>query len=132
MDFSTVPTFTFRALYCFFVIEQGRSWNLHLIVTDHPTAAWIVRPLREAFPEPCPHCYAMLNRDVKFCKDVANLLISEGIKPKRTTLKSPWQNGIAERWIGGCRPDILDHAIILNETHFRNLLHDYLFYYHLD
>jgi hypothetical protein len=25
------------------------------------------------------------------------------------------QNGVAERWVGNCRRDLLDHAIVLNE-----------------
>jgi hypothetical protein len=25
------------------------------------------------------------------------------LKPKRTSVRAPWQNGIAERWMGGCR-----------------------------
>jgi putative transposase len=130
MDFFTVPTCTFRVLYCFFVIEHGRRKILYFNVTDHPTATWIVQQLREAFPESCPYRYAILDRDAKFGKDVANLLISTGIKPKRTSFKSPWQNGIAERWIGSCRQDILDHVIVLNESHARRLIRDYISYYH--
>ena len=50
--FFTVPTVTFRVLYCFFVIEHERRKILHCNVTPHPTAEWIVQQLREAFPEP--------------------------------------------------------------------------------
>jgi hypothetical protein len=53
MDFFTVPTVTFRVLYCFFVIERERRKILHCNVTQSPTAEWIVQQLREAFPEPC-------------------------------------------------------------------------------
>ena len=53
MDFFTVPTLTFRVLYCFFVIEHGRRRILHFNVTEHPTGLWIVQQLREAFPESC-------------------------------------------------------------------------------
>ena len=27
------------------------------------------------------------------------------LKPKHTSIQPPWQNGIAERWVGGCRRD---------------------------
>ena len=53
MDFFTVPTVTFRMLYCFFVTRHERRKILHCNVTQHPTAEWIVQQLREAFPEPC-------------------------------------------------------------------------------
>ena len=47
MDFFTVPTITFRVLYCFFVIEHGRRKMLHFNVTEYPTGSWIVQQLRE-------------------------------------------------------------------------------------
>jgi putative transposase len=60
MDFFTVPTLTFRVLYCFFVIEHGRRKILHFNVTEHPTGSWIVQQLREAFLESGPYRYAIL------------------------------------------------------------------------
>src|SRR5512132_2605565 len=55
-----------------------------------------------------------------------------GIKPVRTSIHSPWQNGTAERWIGSCRREWLDHVIPLNEQHLRRLGREYLAYYHQD
>ena len=104
MDFFTVPTLTFRVLYCFFIIEHGRRKILHFNVTEHPTAPWIVQQLREAFPKSCPYRYAILDRDAKLGKDVTDLLVSSGIKPKRISFQSPCQNGVAERWIGKLSP----------------------------
>jgi len=78
MDFLTVPTLTFRVLYCFFVIKHGRPKILHLNVTDHPTGPWIVQQLREAFPESCPYRYAILDRDGKFGQEVTAFLAASG------------------------------------------------------
>jgi putative transposase len=50
----------------------------------------------------------------------------------RTSFKSPWQNGTAERWVGSCRRDLLDHVIALNERHLKRLLAEYVRYYHDD
>ena len=121
MDFFTVPTLTFRLWYCFFVIEHGRRKILHFNVTEHPTGPWIVQQLREAFPDSCPYRYAILDRDTKFGKEPTDLLASRGIKPKRISFRSPWQNGVAERWIGSCRREVLDHVIVLNEVHLRRV-----------
>ena len=132
MDFFTVPTITFRVLYCFFVIEHGRRKILHLNVTEYPTSSWIAQQLREAFPEPCSYRYALLDRDSKFGKDVTDFLVSGGMKPKRIGYRCPWQNGISERWIGSCRRELLDHVVILNESHLRRLMRDYISYYHED
>jgi len=131
-DFFTVPTLTFKLLYCFFVIEHGRRRVLHFNITRHPTAEWVVQQLREAFPEAGPYRYAIFDHDSKFDVDVIAFLKSTGLEPKRTGLQAPWQNGTAERWVGSCRREILDHVIALNEQHLRRLIRDYVNYHHDD
>jgi putative transposase len=131
-DFFTVPTVTFQLLYCFFVIAHGRRRILHFNVTRHPTAEWVVQQLREAFPEASPYRYVILDRDSKFGDEVITFLKATGLQPKRTSVRAPWQNGIAERWIGSCRREILDHVIALNETHLLRLMRDYVNYHHQD
>ena len=131
-DFFTVPTVTFQVLYCFFVIEHGRRRILHVNVTRHPSAEWIVQQLREAFPEATSYRYAIFDRDSKFGGDVVAFLKATGLEPKPTSAQAPWQNGVAERWIGSCRREILDHVIALNEQHLRRLIRDYVKYYHED
>jgi hypothetical protein len=50
----------------------------------------------------------------------------------RTSFQSPWQNGVAERWVENCLHHLLDHVIALNEAHLKRLLSDYFGYYHED
>jgi putative transposase len=131
-DFITVPTVTFQLLYCFFVIEHGRRRILHFNVTRRPTAGWVIQQMREAFPEACQYRCAVFDRDSTFNADVVAFLKSTGLEPRRTSVQAPWQNGIAERWVGSCRREILDHVIALNEAHLRRLIRDYVNYYHDD
>jgi hypothetical protein len=63
---------------------------------------------------------------------VIAFLKATGLKPKRTSVQAPWQNGISERWVGSCRREILDHVIPLNEAHLRRLIRDYVDYHHED
>ena len=128
----TVPTLTFQLLYAFFVIEHGRRRVLHFNVTRRPTAEWVVQQLREAFPEAGPYRYAILDHDSKFDADVIAFLKATGLRPKRTSVQAPWQNGTAERWVGSCRREILDHIIALNEQHLRRLIREYVSYHHHD
>jgi transposase InsO family protein len=132
MDFFTVPTTTFRVLYCFFVIAHGRRKILHFNVAEHPTCAWIVQQLREAFPEDRAPQYLILDRDGQFNGEVVTMLEYLGSELIRTAYRSPWQNGVGERWVGSCRRELLDHVIVLNESHLRRLVRDYLKYYHDD
>jgi len=54
------------------------------------------------------------------------------LNPMRTSGRSPWQNGVAERWVGSVRHELLGHVIPLNEFHLRRLGREYLSYYHED
>ena len=132
MDFFSVPTLTFRLLYCFFVVDHHRRKILHFNVTAHPTAEWVCQQLREAFPDASPYKYAILDRDAKFSAEVLELLKSSGIEPKHTSIRSPWQNGTAERWVGSARRDCFDHVIALNEPHVRRIAREFIAYYHED
>ena len=95
MDFFTVPTITFGVLYCFFVIGHDRRRILHVNVTKHPTSGWIMQQLREAFPFEASHKYLIFDRDQKFGFEVIAAVKATRIIPKRTSFRSPWQNGIA-------------------------------------
>ena len=132
MDFFAVPTVTFRVLYCFFVISHDRRRILHFNVTRHPTSPWIVQQLREAFPfGPGPR-FLIFDRDAKYGWEVPTAVRSLKMNPVRTSFESPWQNGVAERWVQSCRRDLLDHLIAMNERHLKRLLSDYVRYYHED
>jgi transposase InsO family protein len=132
MDFFTVPTVTFRVLYCFFVINHSRRRVLHFNTTDHPTSSWIVQQLREAFPDDTPPRYLILDRDRKYEGETTEFLQAMGSEVIRTAYRSPWQNGVAERWVGSCRRELLDHVIVFNQAHLRRLVREYLSYYHAD
>jgi transposase InsO family protein len=131
-DFFTVPTVTFQLLYCFFVIEHERRKILHCNVTAHPNAEWVVQQLRATFPEADPYRYVIFDRDTKFDAEVVAFLKLTGLEPKRTSIASPWHNGLAERWVGSCRRELLDHVIRLNEGHLRRLVQDYVAYFQQD
>ena len=127
-----MPTLTFGVLYCFFVIGHDRRKILHCNVTRQPNALWIVMQLREAWGFAQPHRFLIFDRDAKFSADVVWTVKQYGAEPVRTAFRSPWQNGIAERWVGSVRRDLLDHVIVLNQKHLRRLLKEYVRYYHED
>ena len=71
-------------------------------------------------------------RRVFFVFKRIEFLDKTGLTPKRTSVQAPWQNGLAERWIGSCRRELLDHVIALNESHLRRLIREYVSYHHED
>jgi putative transposase len=132
MDFLTVPTLTFGILYCFFVIAHDRRRILHFNATRHPNSAWVIQQLREAFPYDSAPKYLIFDRAANFDQEVISAINGFGIQPMRTSFQSSWQNGIAERWVGSCRRDLLDHVIVLNRQHLKRLMNEYIAYYHED
>ena len=63
---------------------------------------------------------------------ITGFLEATVLKPKRTSVPAPWQNGVAERWIGSARRDCFDHVIALNEEHVRRIGREFIAYYHED
>ena len=88
--------------------------------------------MREAFPAEHEHEYVILDRDAKFGNEVLSAMESIELASVRTSFRSPWQNGVAERWVGSCRRDLLNHVIAFNERHLKRLLGEYVRYYHAD
>jgi len=123
---------TFGVLYCFFVIGHGRRRILHCNVTRHPGSAWVAQQLREAFPYDPAIKYLIFDRAANFGEEVVGTIKNFGIQPKQTSFCSPWQNGVAERFVGSCRRDLLNHVIALNERHLKRLMSEYIRYYHDD
>jgi transposase InsO family protein len=132
MDFFTAPTRTFGALYRFFVIAHNRRRILHYNVTRHSTTAWVAQQLREAAPYDSASRFLILDREHTFHGEVLETAESLGISPIRITIRSPWQNGVAERFVESCRRDLFDHVIALNEHHVKRLMTEYVRYYHHD
>lgn len=132
MDFFTVPTATFRIFYVLFVIRHPRREILHLNLTTHPTASWVKQQLREAFPFHTAVKYLVFDRDSIFSAELVTVLRSMGLQPTRISYRSPWQNGVAERFVGTLRRELLDHTIVLNDWHLRRLLFAFVEYYHED
>ena len=130
VDFFTVPTVTFKLLFVFVVLAHHRRRVVHCTVTDAPTAAWTAQQLVEAFPWDTAPRYLLRDRDGLYGVGFSSRVHSLGIREVKTAPRSPWQNPYVERLIGTLRRERLDHIVVLNETHLRRLLRDYLAYYH--
>ncbi len=53
-------------------------------------------------------------------------------EPSRTAYRCPWQNPVAERWIGSLHREVLDHVVVLGQQHLIRLVNSYIRYYHED
>ncbi len=130
IDFFTVPTVTFRILYCFVVLRLDRRCVVHFNVTANPTAPWTAQQLVEAFPYDQTPRFLIRDRDGTYGHVVRARLRGMGIAEVLTAPRSPWLNGYAERLIGSIRRECLDHLIVLSERHLLRILGEYFEYYH--
>jgi putative transposase len=53
------------------------------------------------------------------------VLADAGIRTVLGNVRTPRMNATAERWIGGCRRELLDRTLIWNRAHLRQILHEY-------
>jgi putative transposase len=53
------------------------------------------------------------------------VLADAGIRTMLCNVRTPRMNAIGERWIGGCRRELLDRTLIWNQRHLRQILRDY-------
>ena len=53
------------------------------------------------------------------------VLADAGIRTVLCNVQTPRMNAIAERWIAGCRRELLDHTLIGNQAHLRQILREY-------
>jgi putative transposase len=74
-----------------------------------------------------------MDRDKLFSVQVKGFLERQlDVKPKVTSYKSHWQNGVAERLVKSIRNELLNHVVIFSEDHLRRLMKEYIDYYNKD
>jgi putative transposase len=127
-DFFVVPTATGRLLFVLVMLAHQRRRVAHVAVTEHPTAAWTAQQFREAFPWDDAPRYLIRDRDLAFAA-VHTTADAMAITEVLTAPRSPWQNGVIERFIGSVRRECLDHVIIFTAAGLRRLLKGYVDYY---
>jgi len=130
IDFFTVPTATFRILYCFIVLCHERRRIVHVNVTARPIQHWTAQQLVEAFPFDEAPRYVIRDRDSIYGEWFRRRVRSMGVEEVVIAPRSPWQNPFVERVIGSIRRECLDHIIIWDERHLLRTLPSYFEYYH--
>jgi len=116
IDFFTVPTATFRVLYCFLVLCHERRRVVHFNVTTHPTERWTTQQIVEAFPHDEAPRYLIRDRDSIYSECFRRRVKNMGIEEVLTAPQSPWQNPYCERLMGSVRRECLDRMIVLNRA----------------
>ncbi len=64
-----------------------------------------------------------------FSPAVVRFVRATGTQPGTTAYGCPWQSPVAERWVGSCRREVLDHVVVFGQHHLIRLIRSYLEYY---
>lgn len=86
----------------------------------------------EAFPYDSATKRLFFDRDSIFSAPGVATVKSFSIQSVRTSYRSPWQNGMVERWMESCHRELLDHLVVFSERHAMRRLCEYIAYYHDD
>ena len=128
-DFLHVDTVFLRRLYVLFVMEI-QTRRVHILgVTAHPTGAWTAQQARNLLMDLGEQTYRVKfmirDRGSNFTAAFDAVLADAGIQIVLCNVRTPRMNAIAERWIGGCRRELLDRTLIWNQNHLRRILREY-------
>ena len=90
MDFSVVPTLTFKVLHVLLIISHDRRKIEHFAVTTCPVAQWLIQQIRNAMPfSKQPKYLIHDNAPIFKEKQLQQFLSRINIKSKNITLYIP-------------------------------------------
>lgn len=115
--------------YVLAVIEHATRRIRVLGVTLHPTGQWTTQQARNLLIDlgNQTHRVKFMIRDrcADFNAAFDAALAGAGIRIVLCNVRTPRMNAIAERWIGGCRCELPDCALVWNQAHLRRILTQY-------
>ena len=128
-DFFTVDLLDGTTAYVLAVIEHATRRIRILGVTAHPNSAWVTQVGRNLLMDLDGHLesvkFLLRDRDTKFTAAFDAVFTAVGIRILRSPIQAPRANAIMERWIGGCRRELLDRTLIWNQRHLVHVLREY-------
>jgi hypothetical protein len=128
-DFFTVDLLDGTQAYVLAVIEHATRRIRILGVTLHPTGAWTAQQARNLLTDLGEQAhrvkFMIRDRGSNFTAAFDAILAGAGIRTVLCNVRTPRMNAIAERWIGGCRRELLDRTLVWNQHHLRRILRQY-------
>jgi transposase len=128
-DFFTADLLDGTQAYVLAVIEHATRRIRILGVTVHPTGAWTAQQARNLVMDLGEQAhqikFIIRDRGSNYTAAFDTVLADAGIRTVLCNVQTPRMNAIAERWIGGCRREILDRTLIWNQAHLRRILRQY-------
>jgi len=115
---------------CVLAVIEHASGRIRILgVTLHPTGERTARQARNLLMDLGEQAhratFMIRDRGSNFTAAFDAVLAGAGIRTVLCNIRTPRMNAIAERWIGGCRRELLDRTLIWNQAHLRRILRQY-------
>jgi hypothetical protein len=111
------------------VIEHATRRIRILGVTLHPTGEWTAQQARNLIIDLGEQTHGVKfmirDRGSNFTAAFDVVLTDAGIRTVLCNVQTPRMNAIAERWIGGCRRELLYRTLIWDQYHLWRILREY-------
>jgi putative transposase len=128
-DFFTAGLLDGAQAYVLAIIEHATRRIRILGVTLHPTGAWTAQQARNLIMDLGEQAhrvkFVIRDRGSNFAATFDAVLADAEIRTVLCNVRTPRMNAIAERWIGGCRRELLDRTLVWNQHHLRRILREY-------
>jgi putative transposase len=112
--------------YVLGVIEHATRRIRILGVTLHPNGDWTAQQARNLTMDLGDQAermkFMIRDRGSNYTAAFDAVLADAGIRTVLCNVRTPRMNAIAERWIGGCRRELLDGTLIWNQAHLLRIL----------
>ena len=133
MDFKVVFDWRAKPLYILNIIDHARRQLRRQLICCEPTytpsSEWIAQQLRNAYPFDEAPKEMLMDRDSIFLPIASRTLPNMGVKVVKCSVRSPWQNGIVERFNRTLKEELLNHIIPMGVGHLSRLLKEYQSFY---
>ena len=111
------------------MIEHATRRIRILGVAVHPAGEWTARQARNLLMDLDQQArrvkFMIRDRGPDFTATFGAVLADAGDRTVLCNVRTPRMNAITERWIGGCRREVLDRTLIWNQAHLRQILRQY-------
>src|SRR5450755_1889768 len=128
-DFLTADLLDGTHAYVLAAIEHATRRVRILGVTLHPTGEWTAQQARNLLMDLGEQAhrvkFMIRDRGSNFTAAFDAVLADTGIRTVLCNVRTPRMNAIAERWIGGCRRELLNRTLVWNQAHLRRILREY-------
>jgi putative transposase len=115
-DFFTVGLLDGTQAYVLAIIEHATRRIRILGVTLHPTGAWTAQQARNLIMDLGEQAhrvkFVIRDRGSDFAATFDTVLADAEVRTVLCNVRTPRMNAIAERWIAGCRRELLDRTLV--------------------